>query len=178
MLLRTLYMVPLIIISFSAIAEQNINHVHIHAPITTVYQYITQPDKWHEWYPSSKSAKTPGGSLALGQKFSEVVTVGHVDTTFSYVVVKTQAPIAWKVEYSSDKVIGSIQYQLLETIEGTLLTRTLEYFPVIKQAEEQPALKKLASQVQPASIKALKTLKTNLEAAWPVPFASTTKFVH
>lgn len=25
----------------------------IQAPIDTVYDYVTQPDRWHEWHPTS-----------------------------------------------------------------------------------------------------------------------------
>ena len=156
----------LFLISLSVFAEQNTNRVHIDAPITSVYQYITQPDKWHDWFPHSKSAKTPGGSLIRGQTFSERVTVNKIDALFDYVVVEAQAPSLWRVEFTSKSIIGSIQYQLQETIDGTLLTRSLEYFPVPADKSEQLMLAKLATQVQPTSIKALLQLRKNLETAW------------
>lgn len=156
----------LLLASVTVCAEKNTNRVHINAPLTSVYQYITQPDKWHDWYPLSKSAKTPGGSLTQGKTFSEVVSVNNMDTEFNYKVIEVQTPSLWKVEFSSKLIIGSIQYQLNETIDGTLLTRTLEYHPVPSNAIEQLVMAKLASQVQPTSIKALRKLRANLETAW------------
>jgi len=153
-------------ISLSVFAEQNSNRIHINAPIMSVYQYITQPDKWHDWFPHSKSAKTPGGSLIKGQTFSEVVTVNEKDSLFDYTVTEVQTPSLWRVEFTSKSIIGSIQYQLQESIDGTLLTRTLEYFPVPANKGEQLILAKLATQVQPTSIEALLQLRKNLEAAW------------
>ncbi len=156
----------LLLASVTVCAEKNTNRVHINAPLTSVYQYITQPDKWHDWYPLSKSANTPGGSLTQGQTFSEVVSVNNMDTEFNYEVVNVNTPSFWKVEFSSKLIIGSIQYQLHETIDGTLLTRTLEYYPVPSNTIEQLVMVKLASQVQPTSIKALRQLRDNLEKAW------------
>ena len=95
-----------------ALAEENVNRIQIDAPTTFVYQYITQPDSWHDWYPLSKSAKTPGGSLVKGQTFSEVVRINQRDVDFSYRVVESSSPVLWRVEYSSPVVMGSIQYQL------------------------------------------------------------------
>jgi len=152
--------------SLSGFAEQNSNRIHIDVPIALVYQYITQPDKWHDWFPHSKSAKTPGGSLIKGQTFSELVTVSKQDSLFDYTVMEAQAPLLWRVEFTSKSIVGSIQYQLLETIDGTLLTRSLEYFPVPQNKEEQLILAKLATQVQPTSIKALLQLRKNLQVAW------------
>jgi uncharacterized protein YndB with AHSA1/START domain len=168
MLKHTLGALLLLLINGSVLAEENTNRVHIGAPLTSVYQYITQPDKWHDWYPYSKSANTPGGSLKQGQRFSEVVTVNDRDMTFNYQVVDVQAPSQWKVEFSSPSIIGSIQYQLHETIDGTLLTRTLEYYPVAANTAELQALAKLARQVQPTSVTALRQLKAKLENDWPV----------
>ena len=28
----------------------------IQAPIEVIYDYVTQPDRWHEWHPTSLSA--------------------------------------------------------------------------------------------------------------------------
>lgn len=166
MLKQTMATVLLMLVSVATIAEQNTNRVHIEVPLALVYQYITQPDKWHDWYPYSKSAKTPGGSLKQGQQFSEVVTLNNTDADFNYEVVAVQAPSLWKVEFSSQQIIGSIQYQLHETIDGTLLTRTLEYYPVPRNPNEQHALAMLAAQVQPISVIAMRQLREKLENDW------------
>ncbi|BFM14787.1 hypothetical protein R50073_09700 [Maricurvus nonylphenolicus] len=166
MLKQTLAAALLLFTSVTTIAEQNTNRVHIETPLALVYQYITQPDKWHDWYPYSKSAKTPGGSLQLGQRFSEVVTLNDTDADFNYEVVAVQAPSLWKVEFTSQQIIGSIQYQLHETIDGTLLTRTLEYYPVPRNPDEQQALAMLAAQVQPISVIVMRQLREKLESDW------------
>ena len=38
--------------------EQISQERFIQAPIEAVYDYVTQPDRWHEWHPTSLSADT------------------------------------------------------------------------------------------------------------------------
>lgn len=166
MLKRFTYSVISLLAISPALAEKNVNRIQIDAPPTFVYQYITQPDSWHDWYPYSKSAKTPGGSLVKGQTFSEVVRINQQDTDFSYRVVESKSPVLWRVEYSSAVVMGSIQYQLDETIDGTLLTRTLEYYQKPANPEEKVLLDKAETQVQKTSLRALLQLRENLETSW------------
>lgn len=157
-----------LLIGFSAgvLAESNINRVHISAPITFVYEYITQPDKWHHWIAQSKSAKTSGGSLAAGEKFSEVVSLNGVDTEFQHTVIEARLPVRWAVEFKSTAVVGRIHYQFQETIDGTLFTRTLEYYPRPANPDQHQHLKQLESQIQLSSLQALRKLKHNLEKDW------------
>ena len=47
---------------------------YIQAPIEAVYDYVTQPDRWHEWHPTSLGADTgTSGSLPAGQRFTETI---------------------------------------------------------------------------------------------------------
>lgn len=154
------------LVSCFSFAEVNINRVHIQVPIATVYEYITQPDKWHEWYPDSKSADTSGGSLKKGQTFAEVVTINQSDFLFNYEVVDSSFPSKWRVVYRSPIVAGSIQYELYESIEGTILTRTLEYFPIAKNPKDYELLKQQTVLVQQRSVKALSDLRNHLESDW------------
>ncbi|GAA5317677.1 MAG: hypothetical protein AseanaTS_28820 [Candidatus Pelagadaptatus aseana] len=54
---QTVALVFLASIGLPVMAEININRVPIAAPISFVYDYITQPDRWHDWYPHSNRRK-------------------------------------------------------------------------------------------------------------------------
>jgi hypothetical protein len=42
-------------------------------PVARLYDYVTQPWRWHEWHPSSRSARASVSVLAAGDTFDEVI---------------------------------------------------------------------------------------------------------
>ncbi|WP_423895908.1 hypothetical protein [Candidatus Pelagadaptatus aseana] len=75
-------------------------------------------------------------------------------------------PLVWEVTYDSKTVRGSIRYQLDETIDGSLLIRTLEYYPNPASPEQHKILAGLSAQVQQSSLQALRQLRQTLESDW------------
>ena len=51
------------------------NEIEIAASAKDLFNYVTQPWLWHEWHPSSKSAKSAHSFLAAGDEFTEWVEV-------------------------------------------------------------------------------------------------------
>ena len=39
----------------------------------TLYRFVTQPWRWHEWHPSSVGAEAAVDELAVGDTFDEVI---------------------------------------------------------------------------------------------------------
>ena len=100
----------------------------IQAPIDAVYRYVTQPDRWHEWHPTSLSADTgTTGSLPAGARFTEIIDLMGVCVPMSYRVQIAQRPGEFKAVFTSVAADGSIHYVLQPFRDGTLFKRVLAY---------------------------------------------------
>ena len=111
-----------------ASAEQNTNEVLIQAPIQKVYDYVSQPHRWHEWHPASLSADTAtAGELKQGDGFSEKIRIYGQETQMSYVVLIASPPNEFKTAFTSALIDGTIHYRLEQRSDGTLFHRTLDY---------------------------------------------------
>ena len=100
----------------------------IQAPIDAVYDYVTQPDRWHEWHPTSLGADTgTTGSLPAGARFTEMIDLLGVRVPMSYRVQIAGRPDEFKTVFTSLAVDGSIHYFLLPFHDGTLFKRVLTY---------------------------------------------------
>jgi len=69
----------------------------IQAPIDAVYDYVTQPDRWHEWHPTSLGADTgTTGPLPAGARFTEMIDLLGVRVPMSYRVQIARRPDEFK----------------------------------------------------------------------------------
>ncbi|WP_231421210.1 SRPBCC family protein [Pseudomonas sp. Leaf59] len=131
----------------------------LQAPIDAVYDYVTQPDHWHEWHPTSLSADTgTRGSLAAGARFGEMIDLLGVRVPLSYRVQIAQPPREFKAAFTSVAVDGSIHYFLQPYRDGTLFKRVLTY-------ETELQLATLHARMVELSALALDRLKQRLENA-------------
>ncbi|MGY2292884.1 SRPBCC family protein [Pseudomonas sp. SDO528_S397] len=129
----------------------------IQAPIETVYDYVTQPDRWHEWHPSSLGADTgTQGPLPAGHRFSETIDLMGVQVLMSYRVQVAQPPREFKTVFTSLAVDGCIHYVLQAKKGGTLFKRVLTY-------ETELQLACLHDRMVALSHQALDHLKQRLE---------------
>ncbi|WP_368670262.1 SRPBCC family protein, partial [Pseudomonas gingeri] len=98
------------------------------APNDDVYDYVTQPDRWHEWHPTSLNADTgTTGSLPCGHRFTETIDLLGVRVPMSYRVQTALRPREFKTAFTSLAVDGCIQYLLQVQGNGTLFKRILTY---------------------------------------------------
>jgi len=51
------------------------NEIEIAATAKDLYNYVTQPWRWHEWHPNSRSASAAHSYLATSDEFSEQVEI-------------------------------------------------------------------------------------------------------
>jgi uncharacterized protein YndB with AHSA1/START domain len=137
--------------------EQISQERFIKAPIDRVYDYVTQPDRWHEWHPTSLSADTgTTGSLPMGTRFTEVIDLLGIRVSMSYRVQIARRPSEFKTVFTSLAVDGSIHYFLLPHQGGTLFKRVLTY-------ETELQLATLHDRMIELSTLALDQLKHRLE---------------
>jgi uncharacterized protein YndB with AHSA1/START domain len=129
----------------------------IQAPIDAVYDYVTQPDRWHEWHPTSLSAETgTTGSLPAGARFTEFIDLLGIRVPMSYRVQIARPPSEFKTVFTSIAVDGSIHYFLQAHQDGTLFKRVLIY-------ETELQLASLHERMIELSAAALDQLKHRLE---------------
>ncbi|WP_460135910.1 SRPBCC family protein [Pseudomonas sp. S1_E04] len=129
----------------------------IQAPIDAVYDYVTQPDRWHEWHPTSLGAETgTTGSLPAGSRFTEFIDLLGIRVPMSYRVQVAQRPGEFKTVFTSLAVDGSIHYFLQPFRGGTLFKRVLTY-------ETELQLVALHERMTELSAVALDRLKHRLE---------------
>ncbi|PXX73109.1 Polyketide cyclase / dehydrase and lipid transport [Pseudomonas sp. LAMO17WK12:I10] len=96
------------------------HELYIDAPIDTVYYYVTQPDRWHEWHPASLRADTGlAGSLPAGHRFSKTIDLLGLQIHMSCRVLVAVFPKEFKIVFSSAPADGSIHYQLCKYGDGT-----------------------------------------------------------
>ena len=131
----------------------------IQALIDAVYDYVTQPDRWHEWHPTSLGADTgTSGSLPAGQRFTETIDLLGVRVPMSYRVQIAVPPREFKTVFTSLAVDGSIHYLLQPQGSGTLFTRVLSY-------ETELQLRTLQTRMVELSEQAMDQLKQRLESS-------------
>ena len=129
----------------------------INAPLETVYDYVTQPDRWHEWHPTSLGAETgTSGSLGAGSRFTEMIDLLGVRVPMSYRVQIARRPDEFKCVFTSLAVDGSIHYFLQPFRDGALFKRVLTY-------ETELQLATLHERMHELSAIALDRLKQRLE---------------
>jgi uncharacterized protein YndB with AHSA1/START domain len=142
-----------------AYADKNTNEVIIDAPIQKVYDYVSQPERWHEWHPASLSADTGTAKpLKKGDKFSEKIRIYGQETQMSYEVVIASPPYEFKTAFTSPLIDGTIHYKLEKQGDGTRFNRTLDY-----SIDKYIAMMK--SGMHELSVTALGNLKGKLESA-------------
>jgi uncharacterized protein YndB with AHSA1/START domain len=129
----------------------------IQAPTEAVYDYVTQPDRWHEWHPTSLGAETgTSGSLPVGARFTEFIDLLGIRVPMSYRVQIARRPEEFKTVFTSLAVDGSIHYFLQAHRDGTLFKRVLIY-------ETELQLASLHERMIELSSVALDQLKQRLE---------------
>ena len=138
--------------------EQICQERFIQVPVEVVYDYVTQPDRWHEWHPTSLGAETgTTGSLPAGSRFTEVIDLLGVRVPMSYRVQIAHRPSEFKTVFTSLAVDGSIHYFLQSHLGGTLFKRVLVY-------ETELQLATLHGRMLELSAIALDQLKQRLES--------------
>ena len=144
------------------------NQIEIAVSTEDLFNYVTQPWKWHEWHPSSKSAKAAHSFLATGDEFVEVIEVQplaplppRMTRTTSYTVIESVPFHTWKVEGRMKDGWLRIRYDFEEQDGLTLFTRALSFDVSGINRIFQPLLK---SKMEKISIVALQNLKQIVEA--------------
>jgi uncharacterized membrane protein len=95
----------------------------IRCPIAEVYDYVTTPEHWPEWHPSSLGVSgATDHSLALGEQVTEQIRVARRQGTVVWTVRKCEAPRRWVIEGG-----GTVRYTLTARDDRTYCEREFIY---------------------------------------------------
>jgi hypothetical protein len=110
------------------------NSVRMGQPPDVVYDYVTQPWRWHEWHPNSRSASQSDKPLVAGSSFDEVIAVQPLaplpwtlQRQTRYVVEQANRPNLWQVRGQMGDGWLVIRYVLQADGNGTRFDRTLTF---------------------------------------------------
>lgn len=110
------------------------HEVEIACDPETIFEYVTNPNRWHEWYPSSQPTNEEYKAQETGQKF-EILTVQRpikalpfeITKQLAYTVIKSEPASIWEISASSDLVNSTTTYTLQKIKKGTLFKREFKY---------------------------------------------------
>jgi hypothetical protein len=118
------------------IERQIENAILIERTPEDVYDYVTQPWRWHEWHPSSKESHANVDVLSVGDTFDEVIQLQPFMPWFSYTIRKqtryetllAQRPVAFEVHGQMNSGALAIHYDFAPAHNnGTRFFRRLNY---------------------------------------------------
>ena len=146
------------------------NEAVINCSPEQVYDYVTQPWRWHEWHPSSVSAEAAVPVLHEGDTFDEVICLRPLSPLppsmlrqTHYRVVTAQRPLAFEVQGETDDGGLRIRYDLsAHGNSATQFRRQLVYHVSGPVRLIEPLL--LYPRMKHLSAVALANLKQSLES--------------
>ena len=144
------------------------NSIEINCMPEALYGYVSQPWRWHEWHPNSKSASSSVDILQVGDRFEELIELQPLSPLpfrmrrkTNYVVIEAEPYRSWEVKGVTRDGWIKIRYELQPSSGGTRFTRILSYETKGLSILLMPLLK---GRVAKASHIALARLKGVLEA--------------
>lgn len=143
------------------------NTTYIACSPESLYRYVTQPWRWHEWHPSSRWASNPGKSLSPGDRFQEEIELEpfsplpvRMRRKTEYVVLTAEPFSAWAVRGETRDGWLEIRYAMQPVEGGTSFARSLTYET---RGLSRLLMLFLESRMREKSLVALGNLKTRLE---------------
>jgi len=144
------------------------NEIEIAVTAKDLFNYVTQPWLWHEWHPSSISAKAAHSFLATGDDFEEIIEVQplaplppRLVRTTLYEVIESVPFHTWAAEGRMKDGWIRIRYDFEEKGNVTFFGRTLDFSISGPTRILAPMLK---SKMEKLSLVALNNLKQIVQA--------------
>ncbi len=146
-----------------------VNTIDIRCTPETVYAYVTQPSRWHEWHPNSVWASPASDTLKVGDSFDEDIELQPLSPLpfrmrrrTQYTVLVAEPFRSWEVKGETTDGWLIIRYDLEPGASGTVFRRTLTYQTSGPSRLLMSVLKKRMNNM---SLLALARLKSTLESA-------------
>ena len=141
----------------------------IACPVDAFYAYVTQPWRWHEWHPSSRSARAAVDVLRAGDSFDEGIELcplapfpPRLRRETHYTVLAAEPGRLFEVRGQMRDGWITIRYDFAAIPRGTRFQRTLSYDA---RGLSRWLLPLLRPRQEALSLLALQSLKRRMEAA-------------
>jgi hypothetical protein len=132
-------------------------------PVSRLYAYVTQPWRWHEWHPSSRSAHASVEVLKAGDTFDEVIEL----QPFAPLPVRLRRETHYRVDVAdidrAFEVHGrmrdgwlTIRYDFAPIPAGTRFVRTLTFDASGASRWLKPLLRRRQESIGRAALAGLK----------------------
>lgn len=149
-------------------SQQFFHEITIACDTESVFDYVTDPAYWHEWFSASLPTEGDLDPKSAGEQF-RVLTVQRpiklLPLTLSHSVLctvcKCDRPYLWEVTAESPLVEAITSYSLSRSEEGTILKRQFRYTPRRWLRYAEPAL--FRRRVRHQARESLSRLKMALE---------------
>lgn len=142
------------------------NEITIAATAEHLFNYVTQPWRWHEWHPSSRSARAAHSFLATGDEFEEIVEVQPLAPLplrmvrhTTYRVTESVPSHTWEVQGKMKDGWLRIRYDLAPAGDAPELTefhRVLEFEVTGFSRLLRPFIKRQMEQISRLALENLK----------------------
>ncbi|MDJ0657337.1 MAG: SRPBCC family protein [Xanthomonadales bacterium] len=114
--------------------QEMVHSANLDCTPDALFDYLTQPGRWHEWHPNSVGASHDADTLAVGDAFEEEFQIQllgwaplRIRRRFSYRVVRSERPGLWEIHGTGRGVNLSFVYRMEDAPGGCRFTRTLRY---------------------------------------------------
>lgn len=137
------------------------NEIEINCSAEQLFNYVTQPWRWHEWHPDSMGARADKQVLAAGDHFDETIAVqplAPLPLTITrhphYVVRESVPPHIWAAEGTYRDGSLSFRYEIESRGDRVLFKRTMQFevrgpmrllVPLVRMKQEKKSLVALAA---------------------------------
>lgn len=144
-------------------SHQFFHEVTIACATEVVFDYITEPACWREWFSASLPTAQDINAQRTGEQF-RMVTVQRPATTIPFSlkhtvtcrVCKCDRPYLWEVAAESKLVEAITSYTLSHAEEGTILKRHFRYTPRSWLRYAEPIFRRRIREQAQASLANLK----------------------
>lgn len=103
--------------------------IRIERPVEEVFAYVTTPESWLDWHPSSvRITGDTDHSLLVGEKVTEEFVVAGRSGQVTWTVTDREVPKRWTISgHVHNAGGGDIAYSLTPDADGTLFVREFTY---------------------------------------------------
>lgn len=115
-------------------SHQYFHEVTVAREPEAVFDYVTNPNRWHEWFSASRPARIdldpqqPGERFQLTTRFRWFSWLPlQLEQNVECEVSKSDRPYLWEVEAESPIIKAITSYTLSRVAEGTVLKRQFTY---------------------------------------------------
>ena len=159
---------------FMPLPSQDVTRIHseitIARPPAVVFDYVSTPDNWPAWHPSSLAVRgATDHPLGPGERVTETYLVAGRGSVVIWTVTDRRRPAAWVIEGEIEgRKAGTIAYTLTAQGQGTHFERDFSYtsptlvFVVLNRLM-------LHRRIEAESTETLNRLKARLEGGAPAP---------